>query len=407
MSSKGKDKVKKKEKKEGKVKEKDKLEKKGKAAAKPLFQPMVNVPYVNFKLQFAELRHEILGAITPILEDGDFVLGKAVAQFEKDFSPYCNCKYVVGVASGTDALFLSMKALGIGPGDEVITPTNSFLATAASIIATGAKPVFVDVREDYNIDPALIEKAITRRTKAILPVHLTGRPADMEPIMMIAKKHKLFVIEDAAQAVGAKYKGKRVGSFGDAAGFSLHPLKNLNIAGDGGIITTNSESLHKKVMLLRNHGLKNRDECECWGFNSRLDSIQAAIADVKLKHLEKWTERIREIAELYRKGLKGIKGVLSIPVDKPFEESVYHTFIIQCEKRDELQRYLLEKGIGTKIHYPIPIHLQKAAEGLGYKEGDFPVAEEQAKRILSLPIYPELTEEQIKAVINEIKKFYS
>lgn len=369
-------------------------------------KPEMKVPYTNFKQQYESIGKEILSAITPILENGDFVMGDAVKRFEQKFASYSQSKYAIGVANGTDALFLSMKALGIGAGDEVITPPNSFLATAAAIIATGAKPVFVDVREDYNIDPALIEKAITKKTKAMLPVHLTGRPADMEPIMNIAKKHKLFVIEDAAQAVGAEYKGKKVGSFGDAAGFSLHPLKNLNIAGDGGLITTSSDEVFKKITLLHNHGLKNRDECECWGFNSRLDSIHAAIGEVKLKHLDSWTDKIREIAKTYAKELKGVKGISYVPVDKPYEKAVYHTFIIQCDKRDELQQYLLKKGIGTKIHYPIPIHLQKSAASLGYKAGDFPMTETQAKRILSLPIYPELTDAQISLVIKEIKSFY-
>ncbi|MBN2459208.1 DegT/DnrJ/EryC1/StrS family aminotransferase [Candidatus Woesearchaeota archaeon] len=366
----------------------------------------MKVPYTNFKQQYESIGKEILSAITPILASGDFVMGDSVKKFEKDFADYSQCKYAIGVANGTDALFLSLKALGIGPGDEVITPPNSFLATAGAIIAAGAKPVFVDVREDYNIDPELIEKAITPKTRAILPVHLTGRPVDMEPIMNIAKKHKLFVVEDAAQAVGAEYKGKKVGSFGDAAGFSLHPLKNLNIAGDGGLITTSSDELYKKLSLLHNHGLKNRDECECWGFNSRLDSIHARIALVKLKHIDNWTGKIRKIAKTYAKELKGIKGISYVPVDKPYEKAVYHTFIIQCDKRDELQQYLLKKGIGTKIHYPIPIHLQKSAASLGYKPGDFPMTETQAKRILSLPIYPELTEEQIRLVIKEIKGFY-
>ena len=308
------------------------------------------------------------------------------------------------MGNGTDALFLSLRALGIRQGDEVITAPNSFIATAGAIVAAGAKPVFVDVKGDYNINPDLIKQAITTKTKAIIPVHLTGRPADMDTILIIARKHGLYVIEDAAQAIGARYKGKRVGSLGSTGCFSLHPLKNLHVHGDGGIITTNNKELYEKLLKLRNHGLKNRDECDFWGYNSRLDSIQAAIGNIKLEYLGDWNKRHREIAVMYRKNLS---GVVTVPVDKEFEEPVYHNFIIQGDKRDELQKYLLERGIETKIHYPIPIHLQEAASSLGYKERDFLVCEAQAKRILSLPIYPELTDGQVNMVIKAIKSFYS
>ncbi|MBU1199361.1 MAG: DegT/DnrJ/EryC1/StrS family aminotransferase [Nanoarchaeota archaeon] len=368
----------------------------------------IRVPYIDFNAQYNEIKEEILKEITCVLEKGSFVLGKELVKFEKNFASYTGTKYALGVANGTDALFLVMKALDIGKGDEVITVPNTFIATAGAIVAAGAKPVFVDVKNDFNINPELIDNVVTKNTKAIIPVHLTGRVADMDSILEIAKKHKLHVIEDAAQSVGARYKGKRAGSFGIAAGFSLHPLKNLNAAGDAGLVTTNSGELHEKLVLLRNHGLKNRDECACWGYNSRLDCLQAVIANVKLKHLDKWTEKIREIANIYKDGLKSFvgKGIISVPVDHPFEEPVYHTFIIQCEKRDELQAFLFEKGIKTKIHYPIPIHLHEAASGLGYKKGDFPVAEQQAKIILSLPIYPEMSDEQVAIVIDEIKSFY-
>lgn len=363
----------------------------------------IRVKYVNFPLQYKSIKPEIDNAIKNVLEEGIFILGEEVKKFEDWFAKYCESKYALGVANGTDALILVMKALGIGLGDEVITVPNSFISTTASIVHVGAKPVFVDVRDDYNINPDLIEDAITSHTKAILPVHLTGRPTEMEPILEIAHEHDLYVIEDAAQAVGAKYHRKRVGSFGTAGCFSLHPLKNLNAYGDGGVITTEDKGLYDKLVKLRNHGLRSRDECELWGYNSRLDTIQAAIVNVKLAHLDEWTKRIREIASFYQKNLSGL---VKVPVDKPYEEAVYHTFIIQCDKRDKLQKYLLEKGIETKIHYPIPIHLQDSAKGLGYKKGDFPVAETQAKRILSLPIYPELTNEQIEMIVNEIKNFY-
>ena len=364
----------------------------------------IRVRYVNLPLQYKTIGSEIDEAIKNVLEQGNFILGKEIKEFEDRFAKYCGCKYALGVANGTDALILTMKALGIGKGDEVIPVPNSFISTTASIVHVGAKPVFVDVRDDYNMNPGLIEDAITSHTKVILPVHLTGRPAEMNPILEIAQEHDLYVIEDAAQAVGAKYYEKRVGSFGTAGCFSLHPLKNLNAYGDGGMITINDRELYDKLAKLRNHGLRTRDECELWGYNSRLDTIQAAIVNVKLAHLDEWTKRIREIASFYQKHLSGL---VKVPVDKPYEEAVYHTFIIQCDKRDELQKYLLERGIETKIHYPIPIHLQDSAKGFGYKRGEFHVAETQAKRILSLPIYPELTNEQMEMVTNEIRRFYS
>ncbi|MCG2717544.1 MAG: DegT/DnrJ/EryC1/StrS family aminotransferase [Nanoarchaeota archaeon] len=363
----------------------------------------IRVKYVNLPLQYKRIKLEIDEAIKNVLEQGIFILGPEVKEFEDRFAKYCESKYALGVANGTDALFLVMKALGIGKDDEVITVPNSFISTTASIANVGAKPVFVDVRDDYNINPELIESAVTSHTKAILPVHLTGRPAEMNSILKIAREHNLYVIEDVAQAVGAKYYGEKVGSFGTAGCFSLHPLKNLNAYGDGGVITTNDIELYDKLIKLHNHGLRSRDECEFWGYNSRLDSIQAAIVNVKLNHLDEWTKKVREIASFYQKHLS---GVVKVPVDRDYEESVYHTFIIQCDKRDELQKYLLKKGIETKIHYPIPIHLQESAKHLGYRKGDFPVAESQAKRILSLPIYPELTNEQMEMVVNEVKNFY-
>lgn len=368
---------------------------------------MKGIKFVNIGAQFNSLRDEILKKVDEVSQSGEFILGKELQQFEKNFASYCNCKYAVGVANGTDALFLVMKALGIGNGDEVITAPNSFLATAGAVVAAGATPVFADVRDDYNIDPNKIEEAITERTKAIIPVHLTGRLADMSTILDIAKRHGVYVIEDAAQAVGASYNGKRTGSFGTAGCFSFHPLKTLNAYGDGGAITTDDTALYEKLMKIRNHGLKNRDECELWGYNSRLDNLQAAILDIKLKHLDKWNMRKRRMAALYRRGLQGIKGVLKVPADAPGEEAVYHTFIIQCENRDELQQYLQKQGIETKVHYPIPIHLQKAAVSLGYRKGDFPKAEAITKRILSLPIYPELLDADIETVCSRIIEFYA
>lgn len=361
------------------------------------------VKYINLPLQYKQLKKELLKNIVTIFETGQFVLGPEVKKLENRFAKYCDCKYAIGVANGTDALFLALKALEIGSGDEVITVPNSFISTAGTIGNIGAKPVFVDIRKDYNIDPEKIEDEITDKTKAILPVHLTGRPADMNPILKIAKKHDLYVVEDAAQAIGATYHGKKVGSFGIAGCFSLHPLKNLNACGDGGMITTNNTDYYETLLKLHNHGLKNRNECDFWGYNSRLDSIQAAIVNTKFDHLEIWNKKIRKLVDLYQEKLHGI---VEFPEDKKFEKSVYHLFMIQCDDRNKLQRYLSDNGIETKIHYPIPIHLQKPAKELGYKKGDLPFAEKQSERILSLPIYPELTPDDIKYVTSKIKEFY-
>jgi len=368
----------------------------------------VIVKYVDLPLQFRRYKHEILQRIEQVCESGQYILGPELERFEKDFAVYCQCKHAIGVANGTDALFLVMKALGIGPGDEVITATNSFLASAGAVAAIGAKPVLVDVQDDLNIDPAAIERAITPATKAIIPVHLTGRPADMNKILDISRRHHLFVIEDAAQAVGAEYNGKRVGSLGTAAAFSLHPLKILHVYGDGGVITTNDDALADALRKLRNHGLVTRDICERWGYNSRLDSIQAAIANVRLSHLHEDHQVLQSVAAAYRKGLHDVvvQGSVIVPQDKPHERAVYHTFIIQCDQRDALQAYLLSHGIETKVHYPIPIHAQQPGRELGYKSGDLPRAEFLATRILSLPIYPGLTEEQISLVIKTIHSFY-
>lgn len=356
--------------------------------------------------QHSALKGELLEAIGSVLERGQFILGPEVQEFEKNFAELCGVRFALGVNSGTDALILALRVLEIGAGDEVITVPNSFVATASAIRSVGARPVFVDVREDYNMDPAQLERAITGRTKAVLPVHLTGRAADMDPILKIAEGRKLHVIEDAAQAVLAEYRGRRAGSFGKIGCFSLHPLKTLNACGDGGVLTTNDETLYERLKILRNLGLKGRDECVTWSGNSRLDSLQAAIVLVKLKYVEAWTERRRANAAYYRKALAGIRG-LRTPEDRPFEKAVYHTFVIQAERRDALKQYLEEKGIGTAIHYSIPIHLQKAAKELGYREGSFPVAERQAKEILSLPIYPELSVSDLEYIADKIRKFYS
>jgi len=363
---------------------------------------MRNIPYINLKGQHAALKNELLEAIGGVLDSADFILGKEVEAFEQTIAEYCGTKYAIGVNSGTDALFLALKAYGVGPGDEVITAPNSFLASASVIVAAGANPVFADIREDLNIDPDEIAKKISNNTKAIIPVHLTGKPADMDPIMKLAEKYNLKVIEDSAQAIGAEYHNKKTGNLGDAGCFSLHPLKTLNACGDGGVITTNDSQLHQKVMQLRNIGLKNRDESDYWGYNSRLDSIQAAILSVKMKYLEEWNKARIANASYYSKGLKHL---VKVPRILATERAVFHTFIIQTEKRDQLKNYLEGNGIGTKIHYPIPIHIQKAAVTLGYQKGDFPVCEKASEMILSLPIYQGLEESDLAYVIDIIKQF--
>ena len=361
------------------------------------------VSYVNLPVQHQNIKTELLQTVERVLNHGGFILGDEVATFESEFAAYCGTRYAVGVANGTDAMVLALKALGIGVNDEVITAPNSFLASASAIALTGATPVFVDVRDDYNLDPDLLKAAITPRTRAILPVHLTGRPADMNAILAVAEKHGLVVVEDAAQAVGAKYHGQRVGSFGVAGCFSFHPLKNLNACGDGGVITTNNEAVYQYLLKARNHGLRNRNECQFWSLNSRLDALHAAMLQVKLKYLDTWTEVRRANAVFYRERLA---DVVQVPQEQPHEYAVYQTFVVQAERRDDLCCYLTECGVETKVHYSIPIHLQEAARSLGYKAGDFPVAEQQAECILSLPVYPELTVEQREHVVSAIGAFY-
>jgi dTDP-4-amino-4,6-dideoxygalactose transaminase len=364
---------------------------------------MMSVNYIGLKEQHKELKDKIQDALLRVLEHSQFILGEEVEEFEENFARYCNVRYAVGVNSGTDALFLALKVLGIGKGDEVITVPNSFISTTSSIIAAGATPVFVDTGDDLNIDPSLIEEKISTKTRAILPVHLTGKPAQMDKVLKIAEKYGLYVIEDAAQAIGAEYKGRRVGSFGVLGCFSLHPLKTLNACGDGGVIVTDDEVIYRKLLCLRNIGLKNRDEAILWGYNSRLDALQASILNVKLEYLDEWIGKRRRNAHFY---IKNLRDYVKTPFEHEYEKATYHTFIIQAKERDQLKDYLLSEGVEVKIHYPIPIHLQRAAKHLGYKEGDFPKAEAQAKEILSLPIHQYLTREQIEYVVFKIKDFY-
>ena len=363
----------------------------------------MTIPFVDLAGQFRNIERELTTAFLDVGRSGVYVMGERLESFERKAADYCNVKHAIGVGHGSDALFLSLKALDVGLGAEVITATNSFIASAWVVAATSATPVLVDVSEDFNIEPALIEDAITEKTRAIMPVHLTGRPAPMDEINRLAACHGLHVVEDAAQAIGARYRGRRVGSLGVAAGFSLHPLKNLGVYGDGGLITTNDDKLASKLRVLRNHGLRNRDECEVWGFNSRLDSMQAAFAEIKLGYLDGWNERCREIAVKYRRCLSDF---VQVPLDQAWEECVYHNFVIRTEQRDELMAHLLAHGVDTRIHYPIPIHLQDAANDLGYKVGDFPNAEKYARTMISLPIYPELSDAQVDYVTQSVKSFF-
>ncbi len=365
----------------------------------------MNVPYAYLKEQFAD-PEAILADIADLLKNGRFTLGPAVAEFEARFADICGARYAVGVGSGTDALFLSLKALGIGPGDEVITAANTFIATAGAIAASGATPVFVDAADDFNIDPDKIEAAITERTKALMPVHYTGNPAHMTIILDIARSHNLHVVEDACQAIGAAINGQPVGSLGDAAGFSLHPLKNLNVWGDGGVVVTNSDEIHQKLRLLRNHGLKNRDEVACFGYNSRLDTLQAIVGNRLIGDVD-WInqQRIRN-AERYNEAFFDLVDVVRTPPKRPADRHVYHLYMLQVTDRDDLCAYLQQQGVEAKIHYPIPLHLQEAGKHLGYKKGDFPTAEKQCESIVSLPVHQHLTHAQIDHTIQTVRKFY-
>lgn len=359
-------------------------------------------PMIDLKKQYLEIKDEVLSVLNEILESSQYVLGKRVSELEDGIRKYHGVKEAIGVASGTDALHLSLKALGIGDRDEVITSPFTFFATAEAILYTGAKPVFVDIEpETYNIDISLIEKKITDRTKAILPVHIFGHPADMKAVMDIAAKYNLKVIEDCAQSFGASLNGRKTGSFGDAGCFSFYPSKNLGAYGDGGMITLNDTDADDEIRKLRNHGSKGGYRHECIGYNSRLDEIQAGILLVKFRRIDEYNKKRRYNASLYT-------GLLSDLVDCPKEKDgayhVYHQYTIRSGKRDFIQQCLKENGISSVVYYPIPLHLQEAMKSLGHKEGDFPVAEQAARKALSLPIYPELDEADIRLASEIIRK---
>lgn len=372
--------------------------------SKPQTTPNLKVPYLNLSKDTTPFKKQLMDAVGDVLDSGMYILGSNVNQFEKEFAQYCGAKFGLGMDNGTTTLILSLRHLKLKPTDEVITCPNSFIASASSIALAGGKPAFCDIGTDLNMDPKSLEKSITPNTRAVMPVHLAGRPARMKEILKIAKKHNLFVIEDAAQAVGAKLDGKRVGSFGDAASFSLHPMKNLHAFGDGGIFTTSDEKLYEHMLQARNHGLKNRNECDFWSYNCRLDEIQAAMLRINLQNLDDQTEKRRKLAFRYNELLEDIADV---PVEGPGEFCVYQTYMIQVDNRDELLKYLNDRGVEARIHYPIGIHMQKAASYLGYTDKDFPVAARAAGRIMSLPLYPSLTHEQQDRVVFLIKEFYA
>lgn len=365
----------------------------------------VKISVFNPQREFQEIKEEVNRAISNVFRSGLFILGEELNLFEREFATFCQAKHAVGVASGTDALHLALWAANIGPGDEVITVAHTFIANALAISFVGAKPVFVDIDPaTYNIDPQKIEEKITKKTKAILPIHLYGNPADLASIMKIAKKHNLLVIEDACQTHGSQYQGKRIGSIGDLTCFSFYPTKNLGAYGDGGAVTTKENNLAKRLRLLRNYGSTEKYHHLIKGTNSRLDEMQAAILRVKLHYLNEWNRRRRENAAYYVKLFKNLEGIV-LPKETTDGYHVYHQYVIRVKNRDRLQEYLGSQGIISLIHYPIPIHLQPAYRELGYKIGDLPNTETVAREVLSIPMFPLLEKSEMEYVVSCIKDF--
>ncbi len=365
----------------------------------------MKIPLVDLKAQYESIKDEIQSAIARVLDTSQFILGKEVEAFEEEFARYLGVRHAVGVNSGTSALQLTLLALGIGPGDEVITVSQTFVATIEAICWTGARPVLVDIEEaTYNIDPAQVEAAITQKTKAIIPVHLYGHPANLDPLLEMARKHKLWLIEDACQAHGALYKGKKVGGFGRAACFSFYPGKNLGAYGEGGAVVTNDSDLAVHIQKLRNHGGLRKYSHELLGMNARLEGIQGAILRVKLPHLDRWNELRRKHAEEYSSLLKGPRFIL--PREASYARSVYHLYVLRTPDRDRLNDYLNQQGIGSLIHYPVPNHFLPCFSGLGYRKGSLPVTEKISKEVLSLPLYPEMSSKQIREVTAAIQTFF-
>ncbi len=375
----------------------------------------MNIPFVDLKPQYNQIKSESTQRIAQLLARGDFILGKEVGKFEQEFADYCQVKYAVGLNSGTDALSLSLLTLGVNKGDEVLVPAFTFIATALAVSCAQAMPVFVDVDEKtYNIDVNCIKKAITKKTRAIMPVHIFGQSADMGPIRKIADKYGLKVIEDAAQAHGAVYRdstrtgsrAKRVGSLGDVACFSFYPTKNLGAFGDGGMVVTNNKKAFSYLRMLRNVGRSSHNIYPVKGYNSRLDTIQAVVLRLKLQHLDKWNQMRRVNAKIYTELLQNNPHI-TCPYEAAYAKHIYHLYALQVKKRDALFAYLHKNGVGASIYYPIPLHLQKAYKDLGYKKGDFPVAEKITKRIISLPMHPFLKRHQIQYVSKKVLQFFN
>jgi len=368
----------------------------------------MNVPLLDLRAQFQTIRGEVMAAVERVFESQHFILGPEVEAFERAAAEYCQVKHAIGCGSGSDALLLALTALGVGPGDEVVTASFSFFATAGSITRLGARPVFVDISpDDFNIDPELIERAITPRAKAILPVHLFGQCAEMDAIRKVAERHNLPVVEDAAQAIGAGYRELRAGAMGAVGCFSFFPSKNLGGAGEGGLMTTDDDHLAEKLSLLRVHGMRPKYYHQIIGVNSRLDALQAAVLGVKLKYLDRWSDARRRNAEHYDKLLAeaGVEEVAT-PSVRPNRRHIFNQYTIRCPRRDELMDFLKRRGVGSEIYYPVPLHLQECFAYLGYKPGDLPVTEQASRECLSLPVYPELTEEMRRYVVEKIAEFY-
>jgi len=368
----------------------------------------MNVPLLDLRGQFQTIRGEVMAAVERVFESQHFVLGPEVESFERDAAEYCQVRHAIGCGSGSDALLLALTALGVGPGDEVVTPSFTFFATAGSITRLGARAVFVDISpDDFNIDPDVIERAITPRAKAILPVHLFGQCAEMETIVTVAERHSLPVIEDAAQAIGAEYHKQRAGAMGAVGCFSFFPSKNLGGAGEGGLMTTDDDHLAEKLRLLRVHGMRPKYYHQVVGVNSRLDALQAAVLRVKLKYLDQWSDARRRNAEHYDRlfAEAGVEEVVTRAV-RPNRRHIFNQYTVRCSRRDELMDFLKRRGVGSEIYYPTPLHLQECFAYLGYKPGDLPVTERTSRECLSLPIYPELTEEMRRYVVETVAEFY-
>ena len=370
---------------------------------------ITSVPLLDLKAQYGPIRDEIRAKVDEVMDNQAFILGAEVKAFEEECAAYCGARHAVGVSSGTDALIIALMALGVGPGDEVITSPFTFFATAGSISRVGATPVFVDIeRETFNIDPGAIGAAVTDKTKAIMPVHIFGQCVDMDPVNSLAQEHNLAVIEDAAQAIGSEYKGHRAGSLGTAGCFSFFPSKNLGGFGDGGLVTTNDDTLAEKITLLRMHGAHSGYLHDMVGGNFRLDALQAAVLRIKLRHLDSWTDGRRRNADDYRRrfGEAGLAGnEIKLPVEI-MDRHIYNQYVIRAKDRDSLRNHLAELKVGNAIYYPLPLHLQECFAHLGYAEGDFPVSEDAAKEVLALPVYNELTGEQRAGVVDGIRSFY-